>query len=672
MEITKNRIIKSTLLNVDSAYREINPKHIFNTNGLVLPNNPITTTKNSNIIKINYPGHELVAGDRIIIQNVQGKTKKLSNSFFLFNDWSYLAIDYGLTGIPTDYKNIVYVIIELVGDQTEDNLISNMPLNSFIGFQRIYLPSEINNKIPIPSYVLSYFSKYQTMNDLDANLLLIKLPFNYTLSTGTNTMVNQIFKITFQDVNGIRLGYLNTNYPINNYQYQSEYQVATVIDKNNFTIELNVEPNSSGIGGGSLIQVMKILNTLTGYPYANEYEIFLKKSFTNVINIELVSSEFPYVDLLIKKNINDKIYWQNYEDGPYVYSATIKEGTYNTSDLLTELTSSLNSVERITSTTESPVFNLFEITFNAYNRLIQFYGYKNTKLPNSFSITTKIIDSDNYYILRITHPNSFLQVGDTITIANADDTTIKFIDTGLIFAIAASYLNTTHTVYTVDTISDSYTVILGKVDQIVADAVGAESRGGQNTTIKSKELISLLFNYRDTIGDVIGFKNVGQDFAITPFQFIVSNIDPYVNDPGFNSVGDINLDASIINLSGRNNYLLMYLNDIEFIYNNNGKLPSAFAKILLSGNPGDILFNTFVKQPIDLYSDSFPIATLDKLSIKFLFPDGTKPDFRNMNHSFTLRIVEETIQASNTRLNSNNTSWAKEMIQSSYYASNYK
>jgi hypothetical protein len=44
-----------------------------------------------------------------------------------------------------------------------------------------------------------------------------------------------------------------------------------------------------------------------------------------------------------------------------------------------------------------------------------------------------------------------------------------------------------------------------------------------------------------------------------------------------------------------------------------------------------------------------------------LFPDGTKPDFRNMEHSFTLRIVEEIIQASNTRLNSNNTSWIKEM-----------
>ena len=85
----------------------------------------------------------------------------------------------------------------------------------------------------------------------------------------------------------------------------------------------------------------------------------------------------------------------------------------------------------------------------------------------------------------------------------------------------------------------------------------------------------------------------------------------------------------------------MYLNDIEYIYNN--KLPSSFAQILLSGSPGDVLFNTFVKYPTELYSNVFPINTLTELTVHFLYPDGSEINFRNIEHSFTIKIVEEMI-----------------------------
>ena len=95
----------------------------------------------------------------------------------------------------------------------------------------------------------------------------------------------------------------------------------------------------------------------------------------------------------------------------------------------------------------------------------------------------------------------------------------------------------------------------------------------------------------------------------------------------------------------------MYLNDIEFVYSSSSIQP-AFAKILLSGNPGDILFNTFVEQPKYQYDKIFPISDLSNFNIKFLFQDGNYVDFRNLNHSFTLKITEEKIQHTNTFLNS--------------------
>ena len=103
----------------------------------------------------------------------------------------------------------------------------------------------------------------------------------------------------------------------------------------------------------------------------------------------------------------------------------------------------------------------------------------------------------------------------------------------------------------------------------------------------------------------------------------------------------------------------MYLNNIEFI--NNINIPTAFAKILLSGNQGDYLFNTFIRITNDVYSSSFPIPEITKLNISFLFPDGSVPDFRNINHSFTLKIVEEVIQSNDMQRNSNHTNYINEM-----------
>ena len=88
-----------------------------------------------------------------------------------------------------------------------------------------------------------------------------------------------------------------------------------------------------------------------------------------------------------------------------------------------------------------------------------------------------------------------------------------------------------------------------------------------------------------------------------------------------------------MNFVGKFNYFLMYLNDIEYIYSNNN-LKSSFAKIQLSGNPGDILFNTFISTPNNIYYKGFPIPTLTDLTIKFTYPDGSRINFRNINHSF--------------------------------------
>ena len=99
----------------------------------------------------------------------------------------------------------------------------------------------------------------------------------------------------------------------------------------------------------------------------------------------------------------------------------------------------------------------------------------------------------------------------------------------------------------------------------------------------------------------------------------------------------------------------MYLNDIDYVQMPNSQ-KAAFAKILLTGNPGDILFNTFVSIPSTTYSKYFPISDLSQLTISFAYSDGSNVNFRNINHSFTLQITEEQYLNDDTYLNSQNIS----------------
>jgi len=638
---------KSTLLNIDSSYRNLYPKNIYKSDGKSLPLNPLSFKENSNIITVNYPNHGLNNGDRIIVQNVNGIDKIVSNSFYLLNKFKYMLIIFDDNYININYKNYVdslYVNIELYGDKSIDNLINNIPLNSLLGVKKALIHNDIPS-LDIKDIKLdSIINKYYTYSDdiLNKKLLYIELPLEYINQKDDYIEISQVFKISYLHISGIPLGYLNANYPINNYNYQSHHEVYNVINNDTFEIETKTLAYSDISGGGSKVQIMKIINSITGFPNANSYTITLKKSFNNVQKIELVSTEFPYIDLIVRENVNDKLYWKNLSDGPYEYYITIDEGTYTTTTLLEKLVTKLNSTLRITSTSVNKIYNFFDVQFETNTQTIQFTSYEQSRLPNSFSIRLETINNFVYYILTINHKNNFVSPEDIITISSATDTTVTILTDEVIqlYSIAAGYLNKDFTVYSVDINNQTYDVIVGLKDEIFTELVGVESRGGENITIKSKTKVSLLFNKSDTIGDIIGFKNVGSDYSITDFKSVITNKDNYLNAINLDTVGnEITYSSGFINLSGKYNYFLMYLNDIEFIYSNNNQ-QSAFAKILLAGNPGDVLFNTFVKQPSDIYSKDFPIANLSELIIKFTYPDGTPLDFRNTNHSFTLRIIE--------------------------------
>lgn len=644
------------LINIDSSFRNISPKNIYSSNVNFLPSDPLTTTINSPIIKINYPNHGFNVNDRLIIQNVIGLNYIVQEDMFLFETLPYLfiRIDHNITKEYVNLLQTIKITIQF-NDVLNNNSNSvplyygNIPINLIIGTFDIILPSVIDN---MPQFVLNNFG-YSSALDMNSHFILIKLPLTFFAPNVSIYTISDFYNITFEHINGIPINNINSDYPVNYKQLQGYINITSIIDNNNFTINTNYNAINSGSGGGSKIQIMKILMIENGYPNANSYTIKLNKNLTNVVRIELISSEFPFIDYLVKSSGNNKnnmIYWKQLDDGNTVYSASVPEGNYDGNSIITILKNNMNAVPRIISTDEIPIYNIFDITYNSYTQEIVFNSYKNTNIPFGLKVDNVTINNISYFRLTVNHPNNLVRVNDVVTISNS-------LDIGI---IKSQYINTSLVVYEVNIINQSYSILISTsntVDKTNGLGTTFTDNGGPSTVIKTNAYVSLLFNYNDTIGTVLGFKNVGSTNAITQFTNSNSNFNPYVNDTNLNSVGNVVTTHNLLNFNGNNNYYLMKLNDFELITNNSTQ-DYVFAKILLSGNVGDVLYNTFINYPLEF---TVPLSTLSELNIMITYGDGSLPDFRNINHSFTLRITELVNHPKNTGINSRQTNFLETM-----------
>ena len=648
----KKEQLKVSLINIDSMFRNKSPKNIYTSSINYLPKDPITFIQDLQIIEINYPNNGFKENDRIIIQNVEGKSYILSGNIYLFQNYSYCFININ-HDYTTNYNNLLnklQIEISVINPEmlNDKKFYGNIPINSLIGIFDINLPSIVNQTNEIPQSILTFLNS-SSVESLDSSYILIKLPFNYFSYDNQYIEVTDFFKISFNDLYGLPINAINADYPITYQKLQGYHEVLSILNKDIFTIKTGYIALKNGMGGGTKIQIMKIMNIEEGYPDANNYTIKLKKNFNNVVRIELISTEFPFIDYLIKNsgpNKNNKIYWKHLDDGNYIYSTEIPEGNYDGQNLISLLMKNMNAIERITSTTEKKIFNDFLINYNSFTQEVNFSAFKTENIPNSLKVDIITINNIQYFRLIVNHPNNLVEINNLVTISNA----------AAIGIITSNFINKTHTVFEINKNNNNYSILLGTINQISTSTdlkTTLTDSGGGAINIKTKALISLLFNYKDTIGNIIGFKNVGQSNAITPYKNTISNFDSYLNDTKLNTVGNIVETSLLLNFTGNNNYYLLYLNDFELVNNSYNQLP-AFAKILLSGTLGDILYNTFINFPIEF---DFPISTLNEIKIKITYGDGSLPDFRNIDHSFTLKIVELVNFPKYTGINSKKTNF---------------
>ena len=106
LEVKKTDIEKISFLNIDSRYRNKEPRNILENSQLFLDSNCISVVKNSDVVKIEYKSHNLSVGDKIVIQNANGSEKTLLSALKLINNFDYIFVNFIDHKIDANYLSI--------------------------------------------------------------------------------------------------------------------------------------------------------------------------------------------------------------------------------------------------------------------------------------------------------------------------------------------------------------------------------------------------------------------------------------------------------------------------------------------------------------------------------------------------------------------------------------
>jgi hypothetical protein len=342
-------IEKHYLINIDSKFRNTEPKNIFDKNQFSPQN--ITITKDSNIVKIygNNLNNLFSIGDRFSIKNIEAFSIELTEAFYLIKNFAFLILYFPNHQINSDYQkyyNIFQIVLDEIDD--EEKATGNIPINFLNNFHQVFLIknnqiiADENYDIPLSFLTGTELSK----SELENNYLAIRLPFVF-ISDKDYVLIKELVKIRRTEFGGIPISYLNADYPVNTNQRQG-YHVIKNVTKNYLEFETSYKAYKSETISNSKIIVAKIIDEISAFPEISEYTIRLKRTLNNVKQIELLSSEFPNTTNVVMEYpvsmANNKLYWQNLDDGNFIYSVSIPEGNYSQSSLLETLTSAMNNV----------------------------------------------------------------------------------------------------------------------------------------------------------------------------------------------------------------------------------------------------------------------------------------------------------------------------------------
>lgn len=646
------QVVKTkSYINIDSANRELNSA--LNIDKYIdLIDNSLEFINQSNYFRIylNNSLYKFNVNDYIILRGFKNYENYYENLNFFFENGSPTVL---LDIFPNYINKIKYydVLIEIIGVKNDSSLIwKNIPLEIINGLQKTYLKN-VNNSVRIAfDLPINFYSENNVDKTLISNCKISFLNLgNYPIN-----LINAITPITSKNLsNYLIIKDVSTN-------YIDIFLTANLSLNNN--INLDGYWSNNNFRTGKNIQIGKINGFIQGYPNPNSYTIYLNKTYKNIAELKIVSSEIPNVqeniisttknaninnttDVNLKyiENANNKLYWQNINDFG-IYSIELESGYYTYPELKIAIEKKVSNIKRnlIFKDTNLFEYNTMKVEFDEVSSKTSFNLFDLYNLPLCLdSINTTKINSTTIYTIRIRQPYHNLTIDDRIFITDSID----------YFFIDKKYINSLEGHLVTNVINNFvYEIILININEI--PDVG-DTHGGANIKIKMFSIFRLYFNFKDTFGTLIGFKLSGLEYSITEYatsknKYTITNLDPYYYN--ISTVLIINKNITpfdLINTYSQQTkrYVLLLINGFNLNNNPNGQ--SYFYKFLLNGKQNSYLYNTFVPTPIYINP---PLRSLNSLNLTFINPDGGLVNFGSLNHSLTLEITTLNNLPENTNM----------------------
>jgi len=671
--------LKYNYVNINSSDRNKLPS-VDVSDTTLLEKNPLMFSNLTNEIYVKYPNHNIKVNDKITISGINPITKTLrtvskniddissnqdTNYLFYFtnnSEWIKININHELPPSYKDTEENKMVTVEISGfKEKENNYYDNIPI------------SLINKKHKI--YVLK---SADTFTDYSVEHFYIKLDKKYTGETG-NMSSEYNLKIKFNYFASIPLNYLNAFYPVSKDNLNG-FHFVTSVDKGGISFTPLIRPQFEGESsrgmtdindtapsttiteiekGGSNIIISKVVKLNEAFNNPNSYTIRFGFTYKNVYKVKLIESIFPNSFFNVRDQTysdqNNKIYWENlnesledwelfnknnntnaYNNG--VYQCEIPSGNYNIQNLIISLENNMNSVNRIISDSIYNNSHNFKIILDESTSLITIKSTKKKELKNPFTSINPNpnLDKNGEYIISINHSNHGLNQYEEILIEGSID----------YFGIQSDFINKYHYIHSIID-ENNYTIKLTKINLL--DTIN-DSKGGVNINIFVKDKFRLRFDFDDTIGSLLGFRNVGYQTSITSFKHTITNADIYDSEASIDEFGnEITIKQNIINLTGYE-YTLMTIDNLNII-GNSGKIKNFFNKISFdTENDQDLIYNTFINSDITLPE---LLPELYEIKVSFYTPEGELIDFNGMDHSYILQIVTINNKPNNTTVDTN-------------------
>jgi len=589
-------------------------------------------TNLSRTVTITHPGHTFDIEDKISVSGVKGISKKLLIKsiedgvektvieFTKDSENMKINIDHNLSD---DYID-GYATVTILGIKANTNgtYIDSLPINLINKTHPIYLYRDSEG---IPD------------ND---NAFYVKLGRTYRKEDdGIFTPDQYTFTIIFEHVCGIPLKYLNADFPVSSSQTQGYHEIINVYESSySFNLAVPAYCKNITTGGGGAIQITTIKVISEGSTSANNYTITLPRTYHQIIGARITSMVFPVTQKAFTEK-NNKLYWQNLDDGDHVYSISIDPGNYFPEELIdilhnkfyNTLRVNVDSDENNSFITSYTQHQFTQISIDASSDVVTFRSFRESILSQPITSTDPIIPevvgnessellTSNIKLI-ITHNNHNLELGDLILIQNAVAH----------MGIASTYINGEHEIIEIID-ANSYKI---KLNRFNIQASRSNTGGGNAVYIYSPNTFRLRFDYPETMGKNLGFRNAGDSKSITPYLTRVSNNEPYEDDVAKDVNGkDIIISNNSLSLSG-NDYVIMTCRELNNA-TSVGPIKEIFTKILLTDVPGKTIFNTHL--PITSVFVE-PVAEISELTFSFYNPDGTEYDTEGLDHSFNLELI---------------------------------